>query len=168
MKIRTFLTGFLAVLAGFIGAGSVSAQTTEQDDTAQTAPQHLSFQGVSIEGDITDFTSRMQPRYRMKKRVSGEYCIFEGPVFGYTTYLQASYSRKSHTVYKVMVTPKAINQEAWLDSLQTHYGEPVETDKGLLWTRPEGKILFYMPQGYDPVLIYLDEIGVNAFVEEKK
>ena len=135
---------------------------------ANAQEEHLKFQGVPIEGNINQFTDNMQPRYKLKKKQGGEQrYIYEGPVYGYNCYLEASYSRKSRTVYKVMVTPKSINQSAWLDSLSTHYGEPIETDRGLLWAPDGGKILFYTPEGYDPVLIYLDSQGLQRFSEEK-
>lgn len=139
------------------------AQTT---DSAE--PKHLDFLGISIEGDIDDFNSRMQPRFKLKKRVGGEnQYIYEGSMFGYNTYLQVNFTRKTRTVYRILVTPKNINTMAWQDSLYAHYGEPVETQQGPLWQKPEGMILYYTPQGYDTALIYLDALGNEAFKEEK-
>lgn len=143
---------------------AMSAQTTEE-----TASKHLDFLGVSIEGNIDDFTKRMQPKFKLKKRVGGEnYYIFEGPMFGYDVYAQVNYTRKSRTVYRVMVTPQNINTIAWQDSLVARYGQPLETPQGQLFQMPGGKILYYTPQGYDSAMIYLDSAGNGVFVEEKK
>lgn len=131
--------------------------------------QHLDFLGTPIEGNITDFTAKMRPRFPLQKRVGDErYYIYHGPVFGHNCYLKAEYSRKSRTVYKVTVTPKNIDQNALVDSLQLHYGQPEEMQGGYRWNREGGVVFLYMPQGYDPFLIYLDAQGVERFREEKE
>lgn len=142
---------------------AIQAQTDNDSIT-----QHLDFMGVSMEGNIDDFTQRMQPRFRFKKRVRGEnQVIFEGSMFGYNVFARASYTRKTRTVYRMLITPKNINQIAWVDSLTARYGMPVETRQGLLFQRPGGMILYYTPEGYDTALIYLDAKGNEAFTEEK-
>lgn len=129
---------------------------------------HLDFLGVSIQGSIDDFIERMQPRFRVKKKVAGEnQVIFEGPMFGYHVYAQASYTRKTRTVYRVLVTPKNINEVAWQDSINANYGEYVDTPQGQLYQPGGGMILYYAPEGYDSALIYLDYAGNEAFKEEK-
>lgn len=139
-----------------------------QAQTKDVTPTHLDFMGVPIGGSIDEFNDRIQPRFRLKKRVAGEnQYIYEGPMFGYNTYIQVNFTRKSRTVYRVLVTPKGINQMAWEDSLHVRYGEPENTRQGQLWQRPEGMILYYTPEGYDSALIYLDALGNNAFKEEK-
>lgn len=149
-----------AVLFAFL---PIVSQAQEAEPT-----KHLDFLGISIEGEIDDFTQRMQPRFRLKKRVPREnYNIYEGTVFGHTTLVQANYTRKSRSVYRVLVTPKHINEVAWQDSLAAHYGEPVETPQGSLYQHPSGIILYYSPQGYDSALIYLDNQGNAIFKEEK-
>lgn len=157
-----------AVLGLALASLSANAQSTESEAGGNATPQHLLFQGIPIGGNIDTFTENLKPRYKLKKKVGGDhYFIYEGPVFGCNTYLQASFSRKSRTVYKVVITPKNINQMAWVDSLSVHYGEPVDTDRGLLWQRPEGMVLFYAPEGYDCALFFLDQEGNDVFVKEK-
>lgn len=130
--------------------------------------QHLDFMGVPIEGNITDFTAKMRPRYPLKKKVGGEYYyIYYGPVFGHNCYLKAEYSRKTRTVYKVTVTPQFIDQNALADSLSVHYGLPEEAASGYKWNRPGGLVYLYLPEGYDPVLMYLDADGAERFKREK-
>lgn len=124
--------------------------------------------GVPIEGNITQFTKQMQPRYKLQKRVGGEnYYIYKGPVCGHEMYLKADYSRKTRTVYKVTVTPKFIDQNAFLDSLTVRYGESERTEKGYRWAFEPGEIFLYTPEGYDPVLIYIDRQGTMVMREEK-
>lgn len=130
--------------------------------------QHLDFMGVPMGGTIADFTEQVRQRYPLQRKVGGErYYIYMGPVFGHNTYLKAEYSRKTKTVYKITVTPKSIDQTAYVDSLMAHYGEPIEVSNGYRWNQPGGTILLYTPQGYDPVLFYIDEEGVAKFKEEK-
>ena len=93
--------------------------------------------------------------------------LFEGPMYGHNVYVQAYYTRKSRTPYRVVVSPKNIDLIAWQDSLVNTYGEGTQTEQGLLWQKPEGIILYYAPEGYDTALIYLDSQGNNAFREEK-
>ncbi len=152
------LTALLALLC------AITAVRAQED----TIPQHLNFFGVPIEGNITNFTASMQPRYKLQKKKGDEgYYIYRGPVCGHEMYLKAEYSRKSRTVYKVTVTPQFIDQNAFLDSLTVRYGEPEATDKGYRWLSAAGEILLYTPQGYDPVLIYLDREGVASYREEQ-
>lgn len=144
------------------------AQANVQETTKPEAPQHLDFFGVSISGTIDDFSKAMQPRFTLKKKNGGEdHYIFHGAVFGHDMYIQAYYTRKSRTPFRVVVSPKHIDLLAWQDSLVSKYGEPQATEQGLLWQRPEGIILYYTPEGYDTALIYLDNLGNAAFREEK-
>ncbi len=150
---------------------SAEAETSPQEaDTLAEATQvqHLEFFGIPIQGNITDFTQAMQPRYRLQKKKGDEgYYIYKGPVCGHDMYLKAEYTRKSRTVYKVTVTPQYIDANAFLDSLTVMFGEPTRIEKGYRWVYPEGEIILYMVQGFDPVLIYLDLAGAIALKEEK-
>ncbi len=141
----------------------------EQDEAADSASaQHIEFMGVPIQGNITEFTKALQPRYRLQKKKGDEdYYIFKGPICGHDMYFRADYTRKSRTVYKVTVTPQYIDANAFLDSLTVRFGQPEDTGKGYRWTYPVGEILLYTPEGFDPVLIYLDVQGVLALKEEK-
>ena len=130
--------------------------------------QHLDFMGYPIEGNITDFTAQVRQRFPVQKRVGGDrYYIYQGTVFGHNTYLKAEYSRKSRTVYKITVTPKQIDENAFLDSHFAHYGEALEVQGGYRWNRPGGTVFLYTPEGYDPVLMYFDEQGVATFRKEQ-
>lgn len=124
--------------------------------------------GIPMEGNINDFTDRMRQRYPLQKKVGGErYYIYKGTVCGHDSYLKAEYSRKSRTVYKITVTPKNIDQNAYVDSLNARYGEGVRIEKGYRWNAPGGTVLLYMLEGYDPVLMLFDEQGVAAFRKEQ-
>lgn len=142
----------------------MSAKAQEQDD----AKQHLDFFGVSIEGTIDSISNHLQPTFRLKKKNGAENnYIFEGPMFGHNVYVQAYYSRKSRTAYRMVVTPGNVSQEVWKDSLVQKYGDPAVTEQGLLWQRPGGMILYYAPEGYGSVVIYLDAKGNEAYIKEK-
>ncbi len=154
------LTAVIAFLCLCLGASA-------QEDSI-SAQEHLDFFGVPIEGNITQFTANLQPRFRLQKKKGDEnYYIYKGPVCGHDMYLKAEYSRKSRTVYKVTVTPQYIDALAFLDSLTVMYGSPEEMEKGYRWMFPAGEVILYMVQGFDPVLIYLDLQGAVAFKEEK-
>ncbi len=136
----------------------------QQDSLAQ----HILFFGIPMEGNITQFTQNMQPRYKLQKKKGDEwYYIYKGPVCGHEMYLRADYSRKSRTVYKVTVTPQFIDANALLDSMTVRYGEPMDAGSCYRWSFPVGEVLLTKPEGYDPVLIYLDSEGVAAFRNEQ-
>ncbi len=134
----------------------------------QDSTLHLNFMNIPIQGDITDFTESMRPRYKLQKKVGDEnYYIYRGPFYGHEVYMKAEYTRKSRTVYRVTVTPKHIDQNALLDSLVVHHGAPQETKTGYGWSTPEGIIMLQLPQGYDPIVMYIDRKGAAVFQEEK-
>ncbi|MCD7720619.1 MAG: hypothetical protein LUI09_00135 [Prevotellaceae bacterium] len=151
-----------------LAAGAFAQEEATAPQEEATTDEHLAFFGIPIQGNITDFTSSLQPRYRLQKKKGDEnYYIYKGPVCGHDMYLKADYSRKSRTVYKVTVTPQYIDANAFLDSLTVMLGEPEEMEKGYRWTYPAGEILLYVAQGFDPVLIYLDLQGALAFKKEQ-
>jgi len=155
------------IICSFATFMTISLCIKAQSEKTDTI-KHLDFQGVNIEGSIDTFKDNMQPRFVLKKRVGAEnYYLFEGPMYGHNVYVQAYYTRKSRTPYRVVVSPKNIDLIAWQDSLVNTYGEGTQTEQGLLWQKPEGIILYYAPEGYDTALIYLDSQGNNAFREEK-
>lgn len=155
---------FLLLLFG-LAAITVSAQQTA---SADEQPEHLSFLDVEISGNIKEFAERMKAHYRLSKRLRDNYCyIFEGSLFGYSVPIQAYYTPKSQTTYKLMVSPKVVDENAWTDSLTARYGQPIDSERGLLWERPGGIILYYRPEGYNPVLLWLDGKGQATYREEK-
>ena len=94
------------------------------------------------------------------------YYIYKGSIYGRDSYLKAEYTKRSRLVYKITVTPKFIDQNALADSLVAHHGEAIEVQGGMRWNVEGGTIFLYMPQGYDPVLMYFDEQAVAKFREE--
>ncbi len=131
--------------------------------------QHLDFMGFPIEGTIEDFTERIRQRYPLKRKMGGDqYYIYQGTVCGHISYLKAEYSRKTKTVYKITVQPQHIDENAYVDSLVARYGRAEEIQGGYRWIKPGGEIFLYLPQGYDPVLMYFDVKGFEKYKAEKK
>lgn len=130
--------------------------------------QNLKFMGYDMGVTIDQFTKTIQQRYPLQKKIGGDrYYIFKGTVFGHESYFKAEYTRKSRAVYKITVTPKQVDQNALADSLIAHYGEAIEVQSGMRWNVEGGTIFLYVPQGYDPVLMYFDEEAVAKFREEQ-
>ncbi len=143
----------------------LSSTAMAQEDTTQV---HLNFMNIPIRGNITDFTESMRPRYKMKKKVVDEqYYIYRGPYYGHEVYLKAEYTSESRTVFRVTVTPQHIDQNALLDSLVVHHGMPQEIKGGYGWSTPQGIIMLQLPQGYDPIVMYIDRKGAALFQKEK-
>ncbi|MCF0198931.1 MAG: hypothetical protein HUK02_06355 [Bacteroidaceae bacterium] len=136
---------------------------------AQDSTQvHLEFMGHPICGTITQFADAVRQRYPLQRRVGGDnYYIFRGTVFGHIHYLKAEYSRKNRTVFKITVETKNIDENALLDSLVTHFGTPAETGNGYAWSPPGGAVYLITPQGYDPMLVFIDRQGAAAYKEER-
>ena len=157
--MKTLLLSLLMLLS----ANTLCAQ---KDSTAVT---HILFEGIEVKGDIYEFSQVLQKRgFTLKKRLGDEQqFIFQGPVCGHSSYVQVSYSKHSRTVYRVMVQPKHVSQNDYLDSLQVRYGEIYdETERGYQWMLPTGAVMFFTPEGYDPTLVIMDAEGVAAFKEE--
>ena len=147
---------------------SVTPMSAQKDTTAVA---HILFEGVEVKGDIYDFSDALQKRgFVLKKRIGNEQqFIFQGSVCGHSSYVQVSYTKHSRTVYRVMVQPKHISQNDYLDSLQVRYGEVFdETERGYQWMLPTGAVMFFTPDGYDPTLVVMDATGVAAFKEENE
>ncbi len=135
---------------------------------ADSTQQHLVFMDVPIQGNIADFTQAMLPDYKLQKRVADDkYYIYRGPYYGHEVYMKAEYTRKSRTVYRITVTPQSIDQNALLDSLTAHHGTPQPTKAGYGWSTPQGIIMLQLPQGYDPIIMYIDRQGAAVLKEEK-
>lgn len=131
--------------------------------------QHLDFMGYEMGINIDDFTKQMRQRFPLQKKVGGErYFIYNGTIYGHNVYFKADFTRKSRLVYRVTVTPKHIDQNALVDSLVVHYGEGEEMQGGYRWVQPGGFVFLYMPEGYDPTLIYLDAQAAAVLKQEDK
>ena len=157
-------TLFLSMLM-FLSVMPLSAQP---DSTAVT---HILFEGIEVKGDIYEFSDILQKRgFALKKRLGNELqFIFQGSVCGHNSYVQVSYTKHSRTVYRVLVQPKHISQNDYLDSLRVRYGEESDiTERGYQWMLPTGAVMFFTPDGYDPTLVVMDATGVAAFKEENE
>ncbi|MCR4994617.1 MAG: hypothetical protein K6A32_04440 [Bacteroidales bacterium] len=165
----------------FFLSASVAAAQTEDSAVAEyrgtvaiesidTLPTHILFEGIEVKGDIYEFSEVMQKNgYKLKKRLGNEQqFIFQGPVCGHNSYIQASYTKHTRTVFRVLVQPKHVSQNDYLDSLKVRYGEVFdETERGYQWMTPAGAVMFFTPDGYDPTLVIMDGEGVAAYKEEE-
>jgi len=154
---------------------ALQAQDTSTSEAADTtaAPaytEHILFEGIEVKGDIYEFSDVMQKHgFKLAKRVGNENMfIFKGTVCGQSCYIQASYTKHSRTVYRVLAQPKHVDLNVYLDSLRARYGETLdETDRGYQWQLPNGGVMFVTPEGYDPTLVVMDALGVVAYKEEE-
>ncbi len=139
--------------------------------TDSTAVTHITFEGVEVKGDIYEFSDILQKRgFVLKKRLGNEQqFIFQGAVCGHNSYVQVSYTKHSRTVYRIMVQPKHVSPNDYLDSLQVRYGNIFdETERGYQWMLPTGAVMFFTPDGYDPTLVIMDAEGVATFKDENE
>lgn len=162
---------FVMVLVCYaIGLQAQDAASAAPDTTVAPAQtEHILFEGVEVKGDIYEFSATMQKRgFTLARRVGNESMfIFKGPVCGQTCYVQASYTKHSRTVYRLLAQPKHVDLNVYLDSLRARYGQTFnETDRGYQWQLSNGGVLFVTPDGYDPTLVVMDAIGVAAYKEE--
>ncbi len=147
--------------------GELSAPADTVASVATT--EHILFEGLEVKGDIYDFSAAIQKRgFTLSKRLGNENAyIFKGTVCGQSCYVQASYTKHSRTVYRLMVQPKHVDLNSYLDSLRVRYGQVFdETERGYQWMLPNGAVMFFTPEGYDPTLVVMDAIGVAAYKEE--
>ncbi len=162
--MKTLLTSLLLLLS----AATLNAQS---DSAAITKPTHILFEGLEVKGDIYEFSEVLQKHgFVLKKRLGNEsQFIFQGTVCGHSSYVQVSYTKHTRTVYRIMVQPKHVSQNDYLDSLQVRYGEVFdETERGYQWMLPTGAVMFFTPDGYDPTLVVMDAEGVAAFKDENE
>ncbi len=170
MRHILFTTLFLLTCIS-MQAQDVIGETTASADTAATAPatEHILFEGLEVKGDIYEFSAAIQKRgFTLSKRLGNENAyIFKGTVCGQSCYVQASYTKHTRTVYRIMAQPKHVDLNSYLDSLRVRYGEVYdETERGYQWMLPGGAVMFFTPEGYDPTLVVMDAIGVAAYKEE--
>ena len=167
--MKAFLFGMLFVCSA-VGIQAQDVAAAASDTTAApVVREHILFEGVEVKGDIYEFSAAMQKRgFTLARRVGNENMfIFKGPVCGQTCYVQASYTRHTRTVYRLLAQPKHVDLNVYLDSLQTRYGPTYdETDRGYQWRLPNGGVLFVTPEGYDPTLVVMDALGVVAYKDE--
>ena len=148
---------------------SAQADTTAVSVTDTAAVAHVLFEGIEVKGDIYEFSAVMQKHgFTLEKRLGNELSyIFKGAVCGHNSYIQVSYTKRTRTVYRVMVQPKHVSLNDYLDSLQVRYGEiSDETERGYQWILPTGAAMLFTRDGYDPTLVVMDAQGVEAYKEE--
>ncbi|MBQ6432836.1 MAG: hypothetical protein IJJ94_02640 [Bacteroidaceae bacterium] len=168
---------FLTLLMAFACATTWAQEQTEgaaapADSVAAqaTSTEHILFEGIEVKGDIYEFAAVMQKRgFTLSKRLGNEKAyIFKGTVCGQSCYVQASYTKHTRTVYRLMVQPKHVDLNSYLDSLNVRYGQVFdETERGYQWMLPNGAVMFITPEGYDPTLVVMDAIGVAAYKDEE-
>lgn len=154
-----------------LSASTLSAQTdTAATNVADTAAvTHVLFEGVEVKGDIYDFAAVLQKHgFSLEKRLGNELSyIFKGTVCGHSSYIQVSYTKRTRTVYRIIVEPKHVALNDYIDSLQVRYGEITdETERGYQWMLPTGAVMLFTPAGYDPKLVIMDGLGVEAYKDE--
>ncbi len=133
--------------------------------------QHIEFDGVPVTGAVLDFTDRMREAgFKLqKKMVDDNYYVYKGTFCGYSSYVRADYTPKSHTVYRIQVTPKHIDINSYRDSLALRYGAEYEsTERGYQWTLEHGAVFYVTPDEADPWVILMDGAGVQCLREEKE
>lgn len=162
--MKRFLITILVIL--FFTPFNASAQSA--DSTNVQSVGHLMFHGVPMEGTIEHFSDAIRKHFQLKRMMGAERnWIFQGFIYGKECPMQVFYTKKTRQVCRIIVMPKNIDNNAWLDSLTTDYGEPIEIELGYAWQSPQGTILLRVIEGYDPALIYLDKIGQAIYNEEE-
>lgn len=168
---QLLLTLLITLTASAVKAQDAVGEEPAKADTtaAATTTEHILFEGIEVKGDIYEFSNAMQKNgFTLSKRLGNENSyIFKGTVCGQSCYVQASYTKHTRTVYRLMVQPKHVDLNIYLDSLQARYGEVFdETERGYQWMLPNGAVMFITPDGYDPTLVVMDAIGVATFKDE--
>ena len=133
--------------------------------------QHIDFCGVELTGPVRNITEKMRKAgFKLKeKRTDDYFYIFEGKYCGQNTYLNVNYTPKSKTVYQVRVTPRHINEEAFVDSLIAKYGSEYEsTGEGYCWSNEQGGIFYIKKNNYDPFVVIIDAEGMELRKKEGK
>ena len=136
-------------------------------DTATVT--HVLFEGIEVKGDIYEFSNVLQKHgFKLEKRLGNDLSyIFKGTVCGHSSYVQVSYTKRTRTVWRVIVEPKHVSLNDYVDSLQVRYGEATdETERGYQWMLPTGAVMLFTPSGYDPKLVIMDGIGAEAYKDE--
>lgn len=131
--------------------------------------QHMDFCGVELTGTIRNVSDKMRKAgFKLKeKRTDDCFYIFEGKYCGQTTFFNVNYTPKTNTVYQVRVTPRHINEEAFLDSLIAKYGSEYEsTGEGYCWSKENGGIFYIKKDHYDPFVVIIDAEGMELRKKE--
>jgi len=159
--ILTFLLALLPLLTW--------AQSDSQAANDDAQPQHILFEGIEVKGDIYEFTRVLEHKgYKMVSRDNNlrEY-VFKGTVCGISQKFKVSFSKKSKTVYRIMLQPQNVPLDEYVVQLCERYGKEYDTiSRGLQWTLPTGAVMLATPEGYDPTLVIMDALGVERYKDE--
>lgn len=143
------------------------AQTDEAN--LDEPPQHILFEGLEMKGDIYTFAKTLQENgFRQVSRDNNQReWVFKGAVCGISQKFKVSFTKKSKTVFRIMLQPQNVPLDTYIKSLCERYGTEYETvARGLQWTLPTGAVMLATPDGYDPTLVIMDAQGVEHFKDE--
>ena len=134
-----------------------------------SSAEHLLFEGIEMKGDIYDFSKVLQKHgFKQKQRDLNQlFFVFKGDVLGRPEQFKVSFSKKSKTIWRIMVQPHNVPLDEIVDSLTARYGEPYEAIvTSYKWQLPSGCVLLDAHEGYDPNLVLIDAAGVSVFKDE--
>ena len=141
------------------------AQTDRGADLASEQP-HILFEGLEVKGDIYEFTKVLQHNgFKLVSRDNNlrEY-IFKGAVCGLSQKFKVSFTKRTKTVFRIMLQPQNVPLDTYIQELCTRYGAEYDTNsRGLQWTLPTGAVMLATPNGYDPTLVIMDAQGVERY-----
>lgn len=145
----------------------LAAQVVTAQGEAPT--QHLMFEGVEMKGDIYEFSKVLQKHgYQQKQRDLNQLSfVFKGNFLGHSQQFRVNFSKKTKTVWRIMVQPHNVPLDEIVDSLTARYGEPYDAiSTSFKWQLPVGYILLEAHEGYDPNIVFMDAAGVAAYKDE--
>lgn len=154
---KLFLTFLFAFVALFLPA---------QDSVSVS---HLLFENIEMKGDIYDFSKVLQKQgFKQQQRDLNQlFFVFKGTVLGHSEQFKVNFSKKTKTVWRIMVQPHNVPLDEIVDSLTARYGEPYEAlAASYKWMLPTGFVQLMVPEGYDPTLVFIDGTGAVAFKDE--
>ena len=160
-RILTLLLALLPLLAW--------AQNDSTATAVEAQPQHILFEGLEVKGDIYEFAKVLEHNgYKLVSRDNNvrEY-VFKGTVCGISQKFKVSFSKKSKTVYRIMLQPQNVPLDEYIAKLCERYGKEYDTiSRGLQWMLPTGAVMLATPDGYDPTLVIMDALGVEKYKDE--
>ena len=145
------------------------AQNDSQSKAAEAKPQHILFEGIEVKGDIYEFSKVLEHNgYKQVSRdLNMREFVFKGTVCGISQKFKVSFTKKSKTVYRIMLQPQNVPVDEYIAKLCERYGKEYDTiTRGLQWTLPTGAVLLATPDGYDPTLVIMDAQGVEKYKDE--
>ena len=104
---KLFLTFLFAFVALFLPA---------QDSVSVS---HLLFENIEMKGDIYDFSKVLQKQgFKQQQRDLNQlFFVFKGTVLGHSEQFKVNFSKKTKTVWRIMVQPHNVPLDEIVDSL---------------------------------------------------